>query len=463
MKTLIRKNSAFTLIEVMVSSALIVVIMGFLMYTMDQTQRTMRGADSRVGQFQTARVAFEAMTRNLSQATVNTYWDLDFGVKDGKVQPSGYRRNSDLHFVSGLAASQKILNSSEIIDPTHAVFFQAPLGVSYQDDHTEITASGYSPVDDNVDPSQADDPSASPKRKYRFLNGLMNVCGYYIHWGPDPRVPTFLKQDLASDKINRRYRYRLTEVTQPTETVTVFNNPWYTRHKIPDPKTKIEKTFNATPNDGARSRIYENATDWIKVAIGKLQPTLGPTVNYSRPLADNIVAMIVLPKLPESDRKNGDRTRLNDLTTNYEYDSRPQKVYNASFDDANPSFRKGTAQIETLLSDQDPDREFTQYAQLPPILQVTLVAIDEDSGAKLESSLGTPENGPPIHWANGLFKTITKVSDFTDDLGDPADPGTDSLLGRLSGRDRSLRLPKMNYRIFTTDVVMRAAKWSNPN
>ena len=166
MKTLIRKNSAFTLIEVMVSSALIVVIMGFLMYTMDQTQRTMRGADSRVGQFQTARVAFEAMTRNLSQATVNTYWDLDFGVKDGKVQPSGYRRNSDLHFVSGLAATDKILNSkssktTEQIDPTHAVFFQAPLGVSYQDDHTEITAKGYSPVDDNVDPS---------------LHALTNLC-----------------------------------------------------------------------------------------------------------------------------------------------------------------------------------------------------------------------------------------------------------------------------------------------
>jgi uncharacterized protein (TIGR02599 family) len=462
MKTLIRKNSAFTLIEVMVSSALIVVIMGFLMYTMDQTQRTMRGADSKVGQFQTARVAFEAMTRNLSQATVNTYWDLDFGVKNGKVQPVGYRRNSDLHFVSGVAASQKILNSTEIIDPTHAIFFQAPLGVSYQDDHTEVTATGYAPVDDNVDPSQTND-DLTPKRKYRFLNGLLNVCGYYIHWGADPRVPTFLKQDLASDKINRRYRYRLTEVTQPTETVTVFNNPWYTRHKIADPKTRIEKTFNASPNDGARSRIYENATDWIKVAIGQLSPTLGPRINYSRPLADNIVAMIVVPKLPESDRKGGDKTRLDDLTTDYEYDSRPQSVYNASFDDANPSFRKGTAQIQTLLSDQDPKREYTQYAQLPPILQVTLVAIDEDSGAKLESSLGTPENGPPIHWANGLFKTLNKVTDFTDDLGDPADPESTSLLGRLSGRDRSLRLPKMNYRIFTTDVVMRAAKWSNPN
>ena len=448
MKTLKQINAAFTLLEVMVSSALIVVIMGFLMYTMDQTQRTMRGADSRIGQFQTARVAFEAMTRNLSQATLNTYYDLDSTDKGtngaklpyGETRPTGYRRASDLHFVSGLAASAKILDSTEVIDPTHAVFFQAPLGVSYQDDNTVLSASGYeaAPTTDSSNDKEV-------KRKYRFLNGLMNVCGYYIHWSQDQVVPTFLKDDLAANKIAPRYRYRLMEVTQPAETVAIYNNRWYTK---PGGKSG---NFVSPANEGARSKVYENATDWIKVAVGKFQPTLGVKTDYSRPLADNIVAMIIVPKLPESDRKQ--KKLLNDLTLDYEYDSRPDKVYDGDF-------TKGTTTVASLLTS---DQERSQYAQLPPILQVTLVAIDEDSGAKLENSISDPKSGPSEHWAKGLFKNLLDEKKFNEELGAESKPSEQSLLGRLAGLDDSLKLPKMNFRIFTTDVVMRSAKWTNTN
>lgn len=453
MKTLKSINAAFTLVEVMVSSALIVVIMGFLMYTMEQTQRTMRGADSRVGQFQTARVAYEALTRNLSQATLNTYWDLDAELINGKMEPKGYRRNSDLHFVSGLAASDKILQSTENINPTHAVFFQAPLGVTYQDDSTILTSSGYQ----DVEKTDSSNTSKESIRKYRFLNGLMNVCGYYIKWGEDPLVPTFMKPDIANDVMNRRYRYRLMEVTQPAETVTIYNNQWYQQ-------PGLSGTHKATATSGARALSYTNATDWIKVAIGKTAPTLGPATDYSHPLADNIVALIIVPKIAQGDRKvptsAGDE-RLDDLSDNYEYDSRPQKVYDASLDGGSkggPSFIRGTAQIDTLLTKE---LERQQYAQLPPIIQVTVVAIDEDSGSKLEASLTEPKDGPSEHWAKGLFTKLGKVEDFQKDLGDPINPSTSSLLDRLSGRDTSLKLPKMNFRIFTTDVVMRSAKWSS--
>ena len=446
MKTLKQINAAFTLLEVMVSSALIVVIMGFLMYTMDQTQRTMRGADSRIGQFQTARVAFEAMTRNLSQATLNTYYDLDTKpagkVANGETVPTGYRRASDLHFVSGLAADEEILKSTEVIDPTHAVFFQAPLGVSYQDDNTVLSSSGYeaAPVTDSSNDKEV-------KRKYRFLNGLMNVCGYYIHWSEDQVVPTFLKDDVAANKIAPRYRYRLMEVTQPAETVAIYNNRWYTR---PSGKSK---NFVAPSNDGALSKPYDNATDWIKVAVGKLQPTLGVKTDYSRPLADNIVAMIVVPKVPESDREISKKKRLDSLSEDYEYDSRPNKVYATDFTD-------GSTSVKNLLKT---DQERSQYAQLPPILQVTLIAIDEDSGAKLESSLSDPKSGPSEHWAHGLFKKLEDEKKFNEELGTESKPSEQSLLGRLAGLDPALKLPKMNFRIFTTDVVMRSAKWTNTN
>ena len=455
MKTIRNTNSGFTLIEVMVSSALIVVIMGFLMYTMDQTQRTMRGADSRVNQFQTARVAFEAMTRNLSQATLNTFWDLDMGKTEteGKLTPMGYRRNSDLHYISGKASAPLILNSKENINPTHAVFFQAPLGVTFQDNDEILTSNGY------TEDKDSDSKITESKRKYRFLSGLMNVCGYYIHWGPDPRIPKFLKDEFGADKTRLRYRYRLTEVVQPSETVTIYNNPWYTRPERTGRTGENNFVASATA-DNARSKIYKGATDWIRVAVGKEDPTLGPKTDYSRPLADNIVAMIIVPKVPESDRKVV--TNLDDLSVDYEYNSRPQKVYDASQAGSNPSFAKGTTQINKLLKDSSTSREFTQYAQLPPIVQVTLVAIDDESAARLEASLDAPENGPTEHWADGLFTALKSVQDFNEEIGDPARPDDKSLLGRLSGSARS-RLPKMNYRIFTTDVVMRSAKWSNPN
>ncbi len=456
MKTIRNTNTGFTLIEVMVSSALIVVIMGFLMYTMDQTQRTMKGADSRVNQFQATRVAFEAMTRNLSQATLNTFWDLDMGKTEteGKLTPMGYRRNSDLHYISGKASSPLMLNSKENINPTHAVFFQAPLGVTFQGNDEILTSNGY------AEDKNSDSKITESKRKYRFLSGLMNVCGYYINWGPDPRIPKFLKDEFAADKTKLRYRYRLTEVIQPSETVTIYNNPWYTRPERTG-KAKENNFIASATDDNARSKIYKTATDWIRVAVGKEEPTLGTKTDYSRPLADNIVAMIIVPKVPESDRKVV--ANLDDLSVDYEYDSRPQKVYEASQTTSGPSFAKGTAQLSTLLKDSSTSRELTQYAQLPPIVQVTLVAIDDESASRLEASLDAPENGPSEHWADGLFTKLRGVEDFNEEIGDPSKPDSKSLLGRLSGVDKSTRLPKMNYRIFTTDVVMRSAKWSNPN
>src|SRR5689334_17759637 len=137
-----RVRAGFTLTEVLVSSALIVGIMALMLTTVDQTRRTIANTTSRVAQFQSARVAFESMTRTLGQATLNTYYDLD---RSGDVNqnPIGFRRQSDLHFVSGLASQAKLLGKAATGDktprnsnyfPGHAVFFQAPLGVTAEED-----------------------------------------------------------------------------------------------------------------------------------------------------------------------------------------------------------------------------------------------------------------------------------------------------------------------------------------
>jgi uncharacterized protein (TIGR02599 family) len=227
--------------------------------------------------------------------------------------------------------------------------------------------------------------------------------------------------------------------------VSVYNNRWFRQPDL------AVSSFTAPPTAGAYNPLYEKATDWVRVATGQLRPSFGPTKNYSRPLADNIVALIVLPKLPTADRKT--KSRIDDLTTDYKYDSRPQAVYEGKFND-------GSKTVDSVLNTQQAK---AQYAQLPPILQVTIVAIDEDSGARLEASLDNPEEGLEEHWANGLFEKVSMESDFLNDLGNPANPSDKSLLGRLSGFDRSLKLPRMNYRIFTTDVVLRGSKWNRGN
>src|ERR1043165_7333896 len=73
-----RPNSAFTLVELMVSTAVIVLIFATLLTMTDSTQRLTQSTSAKVEQFREARVAFEAMTRRISQATLNTYWDYQY-------------------------------------------------------------------------------------------------------------------------------------------------------------------------------------------------------------------------------------------------------------------------------------------------------------------------------------------------------------------------------------------------
>src|ERR1043165_3679421 len=91
---------AFTLIEVMVSTSLLAILLMILLGIVNQTSATWRYSVSKVEQFRGARQAFESMTRRLSQATLNTYWDYD---PPPPKPPLKYIRQSDLRFVSGSA------------------------------------------------------------------------------------------------------------------------------------------------------------------------------------------------------------------------------------------------------------------------------------------------------------------------------------------------------------------------
>lgn len=382
---------AFTLIELMLSTAVLALLMALMLTVVGQTQQIWVRSSGKVAQFQASRTAFEAMTRNLSQATLNTYYDLQFDRTPGPTlgQTKGYSRNSDLHFVSGKAAQAKFLGTDPATYPTHAVFFQAPLGST-----GEVTGTG-----------------ATAAKKYRTLSNLLSATGYYVKWGIDDKRPPF----ITSVGIPDRYRYRLMEVIQPAESFGVFDT-----QRTPPPK----------------------ANDWIQTALGiKTLPTSTDTsapsgkVDSSRALAENVVALVILPKLSDKD------TAAPFLTPNYEYDSRP--VDGGGARKAWATLTKGTT-------------EYNHFNQLPPVVQVTMVAIDEPSAVRQQSySTSAPT------WTKTLFETCTKVEDVAKDLGDPDNLQPDTLIYRLAPPPGTTSGPKMNYRIYTMDVVIRGSKWSN--
>lgn len=415
-----RQNSGFTLVEVMVSSALIVVVLGFLLTTVSGTQKIINGTTSRVNQFQGARVAFESLTRNLSQATLNTYWDMDF---DSNGNPTTYRRQSDLHFYSGpvtdlLSSGTGAASTAAGTYPGHGVFFQAPIG---------FTAKYANP--------------ALPTTRYSALSNALNIVGFYTEWSDGlkyAKAPKFIEEKQDAEQ-RKRHRFRLMQVLQPMETTMIYNNTNYSKPA------------------GAGSP-YLLSTDWIAAATGRkaLPPGIdsqfaGQLKDDSRVLVENVLALLILPKLAEKDRPSADDSGL---TSAYKYDSRPQVAYD--------SIWKTNYNLTTALSAE----QKRQVHQLPPVLQVVMVAIDEASAQKLEDYCESKLGGDPYDFCRDLFGAASgagnvKLTEFADDIGETTDsPSDDTLVGRLVNKNNNLATPRLNYRIFSADVQIRGSKWS---
>lgn len=204
-------HSAFTLIEMLTSTAILAMIIIACMTSLGTLQRSFVQSRSKVDQFREARVAFELISRNLAQATLSSYWDYYFTETQSNVPPASgsgapaaYIRQSDLHFVSGRAAALLGADGAANTTPGHAVFFQAPLG---------LTQDGSS------------------------LGSLLNARGYAVKFLSDEAGrPPFINRDVIPVK----HRYRLVEFRPPAEKVagitdgnTIYAKPdtWY-KHNL---------------------------------------------------------------------------------------------------------------------------------------------------------------------------------------------------------------------------------------
>jgi len=338
-----RSRFGFTLIEMLVSVAILAVLLLIIASMIDATRRTWTYTSGRIEEFRGAREAFESITSKLSQATLNPYWDYD-----NKSNPTTYARQSELRFLSGDAAG---LTSSDKVK-THGVFFTAPLGF----------------VQDT---------------NYADLGNLLNTCGFFVELGSDKDSrPGFVNQ--SANPPAERWRLRLMELMGPAESLTLYD----------------EGAKAAGGNAGY------SGSSWYKSAFDGTAPYTGPT-RPVRVLAENVVALILLPKLSSSEDPTGTK-----LAPNYGYDSTVGKS----------------------------DPTINSKNQLPPIVQVTMVAVDEASFSRLQTGNSAP-NTDPI-FANCAFSDASQYGRDLQQLED------------------NLKALNLNYRIFTMNVALKAAKWS---
>jgi uncharacterized protein (TIGR02599 family) len=391
----------FTLVEMLVAMTVLAIMVGLIFTIGSDTNKMWTQANRRIEQFQSARNAFESLTRNLSQASLNTYYDYYDAngkrrdVTNGNFIPSTYGRATDLEFVSGLPgnapngatglASGGATSASSKAAPgqfTHAVFFAAPLG------YTQIT-DGSSPnytFTENGQSSNLGGPLPP-------LDKLLCATGYYIQYSQAPSTPSFFS---SADPNAQYYRFRLMQVLVPTEYFSLYS------------------AFSNASNANASGGILSNS--WI--------PGIWTSGNYStgwvHQVASNIIALIISPEDPNYVAAGYTQQGPTYLAPNYNYDT----SYN-------------TGGIAGLTK--------PSFAQLPPVLHIAMVAIDEASALKL-GNLSTP---PTNLFQGAPFTDATK---FETDLA--------TLQANLSGTNGTNKI-QMNCRIFDTRIALRESKFSS--
>jgi len=334
-------RSGFSLVEVLVASAILIVIVGIVFVMTNQTEQVLQFSSSKIEAFEGARSAFDVITRAVSGATLNTYADYYDASGNRRTAanistfvPNVYGRCSELEFACG----KNLLTSPQQI--THSLFFQAPLS------YTQSTS-------------------------YTNLASLLNVVGFYLEFDSDAASrPSFLSSIAPA-----RWRYRLMQLLQPTENFSIY----------PLPATA-------------------GSHNWFTTPLAAATPPV-------RLLAENIVALVICPRLATD---VASPNYPSSLTSNYEYDS------------------------SVAWSGNPPQP--TNMNQMPPMVRIVLIAVDERSMLRLQ---GTATSQPNLgfDYANVFQSTANLDQD-------------------IATVEAALTSKNLNYRVFQTDVAIRGAKWS---
>ena len=313
----------FTLVELLVAMVVFTIMMTFLISTVSQASTIWQHSRNEIGSYQSVRFAFNLMTRTLAQSRMNVYQDYDDATT-----PTKYLRKSDLEFVIDDPQSTPLFNQG------NSIFFQAPLGQT--DSFGQTT----------------DKPDLGG------LPGTLNTVGYYVTYGKDPNLPSFLTN-------YDRNRFRLIQMLVPTENMTVSTPPagstgidhsWYTSHLPPAEK------------------------------------------KYVNVVANNVILLLCWPRLSEQEDPTGDAlTQIQGST--YRYDSRLSNMQDPQPPTANqqpPLVQVTFVAVDDTWANRLPDSS-TPPAQITDALQglFTKSTVTDYTAdlAKLESRLSSAHVG----------------------------------------------------------------------
>lgn len=365
MKTItpgLRTSRAFTMVELLVSTVVLAVLMITCVTAVDAVRRSVTSVRGKAQQFREARQAFDLITKTLSQATLNTYWDYYYGSTGSNeapagevVAPSAYIRQSELQFQLGQAPVLMGGGTTAARNPGHAVFFQAPLGLTQ-------ASSGQ-------------------------LGNLLNARGFAVQFSDDAtnRPPFF-----ADHQIPVRHRYRLIEYRPPAERTTTL----------------------------AGNAIYSHPTDWFRQNLD----------TSTRVVADNIILLVLSPRVSEEDARVAKKS-AQWLAPLYTYNS--LDVDNATAEVEKVSLSKTTGEAV----------QGTQHL-LPPLVTVTMVALEEVSAARWAER----NNNAPVDFLEEAGTPFTEAARYAEDLA--------ALEAWLEGQ-------KLHYETFSTTVALRNARWDS--
>lgn len=377
----LRRSPGFTLVELLVSMTVIAIMLVVLSQMTNALRTTISRTTSQLEEFRGARNAFETMTRRIGQATLNAYDDLDPTVPSSTgVAGSSYVRASELRFRSG-PASDLFAGVGGTIGtlshPSHAIFFQAPLGVS-------------------------NPPSTSTAPDYTGLDRLLNTCGYYIEWNSDLRQrPPFLAN--LTPPIPERYRFRLMELIEPSDKLSVYKYTSGLKTGATPPQTK--------------SWTY-TGLEWFQNALLDDRSATPPVIAPVHVVAENIILLVLLPMVSPKDATlpvaGGDVDGTStDLAPAYSYDS--------------------------TTANHKPDIR----NKLPPLVYVLMVAVDEKSFARYLAQTGsTAYPGTAL----GLDNILNSDSSYDKRLG-PVNGDVTKVTAKLAGLH-------IDYRIFTAAIPL---------
>ncbi len=355
-----RRRQGFTIVELMASMLLLTLLMIACVTAIDSVRRSMTRVNNKAQQFREARQAFDLITKTLSQATLNPYWDYYYKGTSSNAAPTGtvtapsaYIRFSELQFQAGMASTLLGGNATPANHPGHATFFQAPLGLTQQ-----ITG----------------------------FDSLLNARGYAVQFGDDlTNRPPF----LTDYTLPVRRRYRLVEYRPPSE--------------------------QAAPFQG--NTIYTHPTDWFRQDADQ----------SVRTVAENIILLVLSPRVP-AEAALATKKPAYWIAPNYSYNS--LDVNNA------------TPAVDQVSVDAAGNATQGTQHLLPPLVVVTMVALDEVSAAKWAQEYG---EAPVDYLAQA-------GAPFTDATAYEAD---------LISLEAWLNQKRLNYEVFSSTVPLRNARWDS--